>query len=198
MKKVIGVLGFAMVVLSVSTVRAQGSTTYGMAGCGLGSMLFGQDNSKLMQILAATTNGTVGNQTFGITSGTSNCVESGVVKAEREQAAFAEVNFTDLKRNMASGGGEFLASFSTLLGCEERAKPVFFRMTQERYETILPTEKTSPIEMLVSVKRELKASPALAASCSDERAIARATGGKSPAKTDLALASSPVKAAASK
>lgn len=176
MKKFLGVAGFLVVVCSVSTARAQ----YGMAGCGLGSLLFGHDNSKLMQILAATTNGTFGSQTFGITSGTSNCVEGGVVKAEREQAAFAEVNFQDLKRNMASGGGEYLASFSTLLGCEDTAKPTFYKMTQEKYETILPSASTTPMGMLTSVKQQIKATPALANSCSDERAVARAQA--TPAK----------------
>ena len=187
MKKLWGVLGFLTVGLTVSTAHAQ----YGMAGCGLGSLLFGTDNTKLMQILAATTNGTFGTQTFGITSGTSNCIEGGVVKAEREQAAFAEVNFRDLKRNMAMGGGEYLASFSTLLGCEDTAKPTFFKMTQMKYESILPSESTTPMGMLTSVKLQIKADPTLARSCTDERAIARAQGKKqqpAPAATNVALA----------
>jgi hypothetical protein len=181
MKKIGGVLGMTLVVViaASATARAQ----YGMAGCGLGSLLFGNDNSKLMQILAATTNGTFGSQTFGITSGTSNCVEGGVVKAEREQAAFAEVNFQDLKRNMASGGGEYLASFATLLGCEESVKPEFFHMTQAKYESILPSASTTPIAMVGAVKQQIKADPALSGSCSDERALARAQG-----KADMKLA----------
>src|SRR6476620_4123342 len=76
---------------------------YGMAGCGLGSLIFGPVNTPGAQILAATTNATFGSQTFGITSGTSNCVSGGVVALDREQTAFAEVNFNDLKRDMASG-----------------------------------------------------------------------------------------------
>ncbi|QQR88624.1 MAG: DUF3015 family protein [Myxococcales bacterium] len=44
---------------------------YGAAGCGLGSMLI--DSDGFVQVFAATLNGTSGNQTFGITSGTSNC-----------------------------------------------------------------------------------------------------------------------------
>src|SRR5215831_12597190 len=184
MKKLGGVLGFMIVVLTVSTAHAQ----YGMAGCGLGSLLFGSDNTKLMQILAATTNGT-GVQTFGITSGTSNRVEGGVVKAEREQAAFAEVNFRDLKRNMAMGGGEYLASFSTLLGCEDTAKPTFFKMTQMKYESILPSESTTPMGMLTSVKLQIKSDASLAKACTDERAIARANRKQTPpAPTNLALA----------
>lgn len=165
------VVGLAMLGVA-SVAHAQG---YGMAGCGLGTYVF-KDNSTGAQILAATTNGTFGNQTFAITSGTSNCVSGGVVKAQREQAAFAEVNFQDLKRNMAAGGGEFLASFATLLGCEDHAKPALAKMTQAKYETILPTEQTTPIQMLTGVKSQIKADAQLSQSCSDERAIARAEG----------------------
>ena len=184
MRKVGLGVGLALLLsLAGSVAHAQGKG-YGMAGCGLGSLLFGNDNSKLMQILAATTNGTFGSTTFGITSGTSNCVEGGVVKAEREQAAFAEVNFQDLKRNMASGGGEYLTSFATLLGCTDSAKPELAKMTQAKYETIVPSEKTTPGAMLMSVKAEIKASPALANSCTDERALARLEG----KPTNIALA----------
>ncbi len=173
MNKLTWGLGIGLVMLGATAARADG---FSMAGCGLGSLLFGSDDSKLMQILASTTNGTFGSQTFGITSGTSNCTSGGTVKAEREQAAFAEVNFHDLKRNMASGGGEFLTSFATLLGCTDSAKPTFAKMAQDRYETLLPTTTTTPIQMLSSVKKEIKATPALAGSCSDERAIARSQG----------------------
>jgi len=149
---------------------------YGMAGCGLGSLIFGPDNEPVAQVLAATTNGTFATQTFGITSGTSNCVDGGVIRAEREQAAFAEVNFDDLKRNMAAGGGEYLRSFSSLLGCEESARPAFFKMTQDRFEAILPSEKAGPIDLVVATKVQIRANPTLARACSDERAVARAKG----------------------
>jgi hypothetical protein len=151
-----------------------GGGWYGMAGCGLGSLLFGPDDEPVAQLLAATTNGTFASQTFGITSGTSNCVSGGVVRAEREQAAFAEVNFHDLKRNMAAGGGEYLSSFSTLLGCEDWAKPAFFKMTQTRFETIVPSDSAGPLELVVAVKAQIKADAGLAQACSDQRAVARA------------------------
>ncbi len=182
---IVGVL--AGIMLGSSAAHAQ----YGMAGCGLGSMLFGKDNTTLMQVLAATTNGTFGSQTFGITSGTSNCTSGGVVKAEREQAAFAEVNFQDLKRNMAAGGGEYLASFSTLLGCEDAAKASLFKMAQSRYESILPSETTTPVELVVNVKSEIRKTPDLANACSDQRAVARAESKARPAakSSNVAMAS---------
>jgi hypothetical protein len=145
-----------------------------MAGCGLGSLLFGPNDEPFAQVLAATTNGTFASQTFGITSGTSNCVSGGVLRAEREQAAFAEVNFEDLKGNMAAGGGEYLRTFSTLLGCEEAARPAFFRMTQDRFEAIVPSERTGPLDLVVAVKAQIKADARLSAACTDARALARA------------------------
>jgi hypothetical protein len=175
MKK-LAILGAVVGIMAgASAARAQG---YGMAGCGLGSLVF-KDNG-VTQIFAATTNGTFANQTFAITSGTSNCGSGGVIKAQREQAAFAEVNFQDLKRNMATGGGEFLTSFATLLGCEDAAKPALAKMTQSKYESILPTEKTTPMEMLSGVKTQIKSDAQLAGSCSDERAVARAEGKLDP------------------
>ncbi len=142
-----------------------------------GSILFGPVNDAFPQVLAATTNTTFGTQTFGISSGTSNCLSGGVVRAEREQAAFAELNFRDLKRDMAAGGGEYLRSFAVLLGCEESAKPSFYKMTQERFETIVPSENTAPIDLVVATKAEVSAHPDLARACSDERAMARTTAG---------------------
>jgi len=161
----------AFVMLLAGSAHAQ----YGEAGCGLGALVFGNENTPGKQILAATTNG-IGMQTFAITSGTSNCSAGGVIKAEREQAAFAEVNFQDLKANMAAGGGEFLASFATLLGCEDSSKVTLAKMSQEKFEVIVPSTSTTPIQMLTAIKQQIKALPTLATSCTDERAIARAEG----------------------
>ena len=61
-------------------------STYGTAGCGLGSMIFG-DQKGAIQILAATTNSIFGTQTFGITTGTSNCGEAVICTAKAGTAS---------------------------------------------------------------------------------------------------------------
>jgi hypothetical protein len=191
MRKLTWGLGLAALLsLHAATASAQGG--YGMAGCGLGSLVFQNDNAMIKQILAATTNGTFGSQTFGITSGTSNCTSGGVLKSEREQMAFVEVNFRDLKRDMAAGGGEFLSSFGTLLGCEEAAKPALAKMTQSKYEALVPSETTTPVQLLSTLKTQIKATPVLAQGCSDQRAIARAEG-KTKAPVKVATAKANVK-----
>src|SRR5437868_14162189 len=79
-----------------------------MAGCGLGYLLLSnKDNSKVTQVLGATTNGTFGTQTFGISSGTSGCTEDGAVKLTKATEVYAEVNLDTLRREMAMGQGEF-------------------------------------------------------------------------------------------
>src|SRR3954469_775685 len=81
---------------------AHGKSTYGLAGCGLGSMVFG-DQKGSIQILAATTNSTFGSQTFGITSGTSNCVDSG--PGTSGARIFIEGNREALAKDAARGSG---------------------------------------------------------------------------------------------
>ena len=53
--------------LSTIAVVALSSSAFANAntGCGLGSVLIKDQSTTVMQVLAATTNGTSGNQTFG-------------------------------------------------------------------------------------------------------------------------------------
>lgn len=92
---------------------AVNANALGSAGCGLGSMVF-QQNDFVHQILAATTNGTLGSQTFGITFGTSNCTNRGLIQLSQERRAFIEANFADLSRDIAAGQGEFVNNLAKL------------------------------------------------------------------------------------
>ncbi len=77
---VLATLGFAAAANAAGAGALKGNGTYGVAGCGLGSMVFGNQEGGI-QVIAATLNGT-GIQTFGITSGTSNCGRGLFAKAE--------------------------------------------------------------------------------------------------------------------
>jgi len=152
---------FALPVLALtlgSTVYAAG---YGAAGCGLGSMVFG-DEAGLVQVFAATTNGTSASQLFGITSGTSNCDESGIILAEKEGEIFAEQNFDVLSKEMAAGEGEHLGAFATLLGCSSDQHAAFASYTQANYESIFASDQTSSSDMIQAVQAGISQEPALA------------------------------------
>jgi hypothetical protein len=138
---------------------------YGMAGCGLGALAFPNDNDKVSQVLAATTNGTFGTQTFGITSGTSECTEDGRIRSERAQEAFAEVNFESLAQEMAKGQGEHLTAFAHLLGCSEDSADEFGRLTQRNYTRIFSREAMTALDLVDAVKQNIASDATLSRTC---------------------------------
>ena len=88
-------------------------------GCGLGKFAWADyKNQKKIapQVMMATTNGTFGSGTFGISSGTSGCTNDGQVMADQKTTMFALLNFENLTQEMAQGKGEHLASLATLMG----------------------------------------------------------------------------------
>jgi hypothetical protein len=89
---------------------------YGSAGCGLGSVVLG-DKPGFMQVFAATTNGTSGSQTFGISSGTSNCGSAG-----KSSEQFIEANKVSLGNDVARGNGETVNSLAEILKVSKKAE----------------------------------------------------------------------------
>src|SRR6266511_3602698 len=98
----------ALVCFSATAALAAGNPDTG-PGCGLGKLAwadFGKQKNIGPQVLMATTNGTFGSQTFGISTGTSGCTNDGKVWAEYKVTMFAEINFDNLSQEMAQGHGE--------------------------------------------------------------------------------------------
>lgn len=96
----------------VDQISGQG---YNVAGCGLGSVLFGT-KPGMIQILAATVNGISGNQTFGITSGTLNC---DIPEMGQQAAVFIELNGETVRKDFARGRGETVSSLAYILKCQD-------------------------------------------------------------------------------
>jgi hypothetical protein len=158
MKKLLAISFVAA--LLPSMVIARGN--HPMAGCGLGYMLLSnKDNSKVSQILGATTNGTSGNQTFGITSGTSGCTEDGAVKFAKEAEVFAEINLDSLRREMADGQGEFVTAFASLLGSSSAKVPQLVQFFHNEYTTLFPSAATSSAELMQTLQDKLAQHPEL-------------------------------------
>ena len=155
-------------VLVLSLVSFSGSALaagYGDAGCGLGSIAFGNQQGGV-QVLAATTNGTFGTQTFGITTGTSNCNPAGLVKLEKEREEFAQTNYSTLVKEMAMGEGENLDTLAGLYGCTQNSHADFGTLVQENFSHIVQSDSTTSQEMLSSLKSEMAGHAVLSKSCS--------------------------------
>ncbi|MCB0218656.1 MAG: DUF3015 domain-containing protein [Chrysiogenetes bacterium] len=171
MKKILSIV--SMVAMMAFVAAPASAASYGMAGCGLGSMVFGPSgemgksigNSKVSEVLAATTNGTFGSQTFGITTGTSNCTSGGMAMMEKEQELFAEVSYDEISREMAKGEGEYLTAFATVMGCSADVHSDFASVTKANYGKIFGAE-ASASDVVSSVKSLLRDDASLAKSCS--------------------------------
>ena len=137
---------------------------YGMAGCGLGSLIPAWKND-ITQVLAATTNGSSSNQTFGITSGTLNCTDDGIVKAEKAQEVFVHYNQTGLENEFSKGEGERLDAIASLLGCPTHGKQIG-SLSKKNFDKIVTTETRKNSSMLlIALKKEISKDPELSLAC---------------------------------
>jgi hypothetical protein len=118
--------------------------------------------TKGAQIMIATTNGSFGSTTFGITMGTSGCTDDGKWWAEQKAVMFAELNSDSLAQEMAQGRGEHLASLATLLGVPQQEHTTFFAMAQERYAALTNASDLSAVAMVKALNEAISSDPVLA------------------------------------
>lgn len=102
-------------------------------GCGLGQQVWGDKDGLVAHVLAATTNGTSGNQTFGMTSGTSGCDTSKPVTAA---AVFMNDNMDQVAEHMATGEGETLEALAVLLQIPADQHAHFASLAQSQFGQI--------------------------------------------------------------
>jgi len=112
---------------------------YGVAGCGLGSLAF-HDQRGPIQIVAATVNGTSGSQTFGITTGTSNCNDGhNLIKA------FIHSNYENLKVASARGEGESLTGLAAQYKCSNAEG--FSKAVKSNYQDLFKSNDPDTTQM---------------------------------------------------
>jgi hypothetical protein len=133
----------------------KGTGVYGAAGCGLGSMAFG-NQPGLVQVLAATTNGTVFSQTFGITTGTSNCGASMIAQGTKN---FVEANREVLAKDMSRGQGETIGALTVMAGCSDSR--AVGAVLQSNFDRIFPTETAASEDVAKALLKALGADKSL-------------------------------------
>lgn len=131
-------------------------------GCGLGSQLFAGQNGIGPQVLAVTTNGTSGNQTFGISTGTLGCEEGGVVHASAAVNMFVGSNLDSLSRDMAVGKGESLESLAQLMGIDSADKAAFYSTVHKNYGKIFAANDVTAGQVVDSLYKVMANSESLA------------------------------------
>ena len=154
MKKLLAVSVLAAMPLAVMAAGENNAS-----GCGWGSKVFDGMSGIAPQILAMTSNGSYGTNTFGVTSGTSGCTADGTVRTNWKTAMFIDGNKVALQRDMSTGSGEALDSLAHLLGVEVQDRAAFNRLAKDNLAKIFPSEGAAT-EQVVGSLREVLASDA--------------------------------------
>ena len=144
MKKLL--IGSLAALALTSSVYANSNT-----GCGLGSVLIKDQSTVVMQVLAATTNGTSGNQTFGITSGTLNCDKPSSIASNNKLNKFVADNMDELALDISSGQGETLSTVAKLMNVKDTAS--FSAKLQKNFNSIYASENVNSANVIDSIAK---------------------------------------------
>jgi opacity protein-like surface antigen len=146
MKKILLAVALTMV-MSSAAFAASARTN---VGCGLGTMLWENkaEHSVLFQAFQSTTNGTSGTQTFGITSGTSECSKPANFVQSEKLINFVQANMDNLAKDIAMGKGESLDTFAEMLGVTPAQQPAFNAKLQSNFGKIFTSENVVLAEVI--------------------------------------------------
>lgn len=131
-------------------------------GCGLGSQIFDGQSGIIPQVLAVTTNGSVGSQTFGISTGTLGCDPEGTVVASARVPMFVGANMDNLAHDMAVGEGESLESLAALMNISDADKSAFYQAAKSNYGRIFSVANATSGDMLASLYDVMRSNERLA------------------------------------
>lgn len=143
----------AALVTALTASSALAGSARQNTGCGLGTVLWKNraDGSVFSQALQATTNGSFGTQTFGITSGTMECSEPAHFAGNERLKEFVVANMDNLAKDMAVGEGETLNTFDELLQVSADQRPEFNRKLQLSFARIFPHQQVAYADVMDNI-----------------------------------------------
>jgi hypothetical protein len=150
MKKLVVLMIGVCMVAALSTAAFADQKNY---GCGLGSMAWEGNDGLISQISAATTNGTSGNQTFGITSGTSNCTQFKDWTSNEKLKVFVADNMDSLAKDISKGNGEYVDTFASLVGIPAADRADFGSTLQTNFSRIYTSEKVTNLDVIKNIEK---------------------------------------------
>ena len=121
-------------------------------GCGLGYLVMQGNDGLLFQVLAVTTNGTFGNQTFGISSGTLECEKPSKFASREQINNYVAENMDNLANDIASGQGEYLNTLAVLMEVPEGSRMEFYVKLQSNFSQIYPSTNVTSVDVLTNIE----------------------------------------------
>ena len=148
MKRIIA--GLAL--LSASSVTM--AEAPGGPDCGWGNMLLEGQSGLGAHIIATITNGTSGNATFGMTTGTNGCSTSGSLTYGGKSLIGAIMD--EFSEDVARGEGDALDAVAVAYGIEKGDRAAFSQLLHTNFNTIFPSENVTAAEVNASIDELLR------------------------------------------
>lgn len=128
-----------------------GAVAPGGPGCGWGNLLFEGSSGLPAHLLASIVNGTSGNATFGMTSGTNGCDTSGTLTYSGESLLAMNGVLEEVAQDMAVGHGEALTALTVAMEIEPSDRAHFNSTMHDHFGEIFPREDVSAAEVMQSI-----------------------------------------------
>lgn len=138
-----------LLITAATTILTTASFAGANTGCGLGNEVIKNQDSVVMQVFAATTNGTSGNQTFGITSGTSGCAKPAKFVSNDRANEFVAGNMDLLALDISNGQGEALSTLATLLNISN--PDTFASILQANFDNIYTSSSVNSADVIDNI-----------------------------------------------
>jgi len=120
-------------------------------GCGMGSILFENNDGLMSQTAAATTNGLFGNQTFGISSGTLECNQPEAFYGSQMLHRFVAENMDSLAKDISRGQGESLETLAVLMDVPQQQRGEFSAKLQSNFSRIFTSPQVTEEEVVNNI-----------------------------------------------
>ena len=128
----------------------------GGPNCGWGNMAFEGKSGLVSHMLGSWLNGSTGNNTFGMSSGTNGCVVKGkLTYGGKSILAFNSI-MTEFAEDTARGEGEALTTVAIMMGVEKQDRVVFAEVAHSNFNTLFPNDSVTAEEVLQTLVTVMK------------------------------------------
>jgi hypothetical protein len=132
----------------------------GGPNCGWGNMLLDGQSGLGSHIIASITNGSTGNATFGMTTGTNGCSSNGTLTYGGKSLIGAVMD--EFSEDVARGDGEALTAVAVSMGVSEADRPLFKQLMHDNFAQLFPAADVTAEQVSERVVALMRANEQLA------------------------------------
>ncbi|MAY35516.1 MAG: hypothetical protein CMN84_05370 [Spongiibacteraceae bacterium] len=130
--------------------------------CGWGNMLFEGQSGLPIHVVASITNGTSGNNTLGMTSGTNGCSADGTLTYGGKSMINLGAILDEFSEDVARGDGEALTAVAVSMGVEGDDRSHFKTLMHNNFETLFPSDAVNAEQVMASMLELMRTDAQLA------------------------------------